>query len=235
MVFFLNYIVPRSGSRWPGAILSSVTLKTPIKDVVIMVSLANREIAEEFAQVGIVWPLIEAKSTSIIQEDAKLGRESMTQEICGSGHLHLLDTTILLFYRSDLETLPGKGASKEVYQNVSKRFEVIATSLPDTQVSVDGDVAGSSNGSLVLSVRDVNMGLGVTELLGKTEINDIDLIATPSGAHEEVGRFDIAVNEVSRVDIFDTRNLWQKDVRNKTKKNRRGQRIPVDQQGGERS
>jgi len=46
------------------------------------------------------------------------------------------------------------------------------------------------------------MGLGVMELLGKTEIDDIDLISTLSNAHEEVVRFDITMNEVSRVDIF---------------------------------
>jgi len=46
------------------------------------------------------------------------------------------------------------------------------------------------------------MGLGVTELLGKTEIDDIDLISTLSNAHEEVVRFDITMNEVSQVDIF---------------------------------
>ena len=37
------------------------------------------------------------------------------------------------------------------------------------------------------------MGLGLRELLGKTEID-----STLSNAHEEVVRFDIAMNEVSR-------------------------------------
>jgi len=61
----------------------------------------------------------------------------------------------------------------------------------------------SSGEILVLLVRDVKMGLGVTELLGETRIDDIDLISMFSNAHEEVVRFDIAINEVSRVDIFD--------------------------------
>ena len=34
----------------------------------------------------------------------------------------------------------------------------------------------SSGGILVLSVRDVKMGLGIMELLGENEIDDIDLI-----------------------------------------------------------
>ena len=86
-----------------------------IKDVVVLMSLTNKEITEKFAQVGIVRLIIEAKSTSVIQEDAKLGGESTAKEIRGSGHLLLHDTIVLLLLRSSLETLPGKGASKEVY------------------------------------------------------------------------------------------------------------------------
>ena len=48
----------------------------------------------------------------------------------------------------------------------------------------------SSGEILVLSVRDVKMGLGITELPGKTRIDDIDLISMFSNAHEEVVRFD---------------------------------------------
>jgi len=44
------------------------------------------------------------------------------------------------------------------------------------QFDIAGGVARSSGGILVLSVRDVKMGLGVMELLGETEIDDIDLI-----------------------------------------------------------
>ena len=218
MVFFLDYLVPGNGfgTGWSGTIMPN----TPIKDIVILVALAKKEITKEFAQIGIIRPLIEAKSTSVIQEDAKLGRESTTQDICGSGHLLLHDTIVHLLLRSSLETLPGKGTSKEMYQDVSKRFEIIATSLLDTQVRVDGDVTGSSSGVLVLLVRDVNIGPGVKELLGETEINDVDLMVTPSDAHEEVVRFNIAVNEMSRVNIFDTRNLWQKGVRKENSKRR---------------
>ena len=44
------------------------------------------------------------------------------------------------------------------------------------QFDIAGGVARSSGGILVLSVRDVKMGLGVMELLGETKIDDIDLI-----------------------------------------------------------
>ena len=57
---------------------------------------------------------------------------------------------------------------------------------------------GSTSQALVLTVRDMEMGLCVTELLCKTEIDGVDLIATLANAHEEVNWFDIPVNEVAR-------------------------------------
>jgi hypothetical protein len=67
--------------------------------------------------------------------------------------------------------------------------------LTDTQVSVDGSISGSSSQVLILTVWDVEVSLGVTVFLCKTEINDINLIATLANAHEEVVRLDITVNE----------------------------------------
>jgi len=51
------------------------------------------------------------------------------------------------------------------------------------------------------------VGFGIPEFLGQTEIDDINLITTLSDAHEEIIRFDVAVNKVSRVDVFDSRDL----------------------------
>jgi hypothetical protein len=52
----------------------------------------------------------------------------------------------------------------------------------------------------------VEVSLGVTVLLCKTEINDIDLISTLSNAHQEVVRLDISVNEGFGVNVFDSAN-----------------------------
>jgi hypothetical protein len=65
----------------------------------------------------------------------------------------------------------------------------------DAQMSVDGSITGSTGQVLILTVWDVEMSLGVTVLLGKTEINDIDLVTTLSYAHEEVVWLDITVDE----------------------------------------
>lgn len=48
------------------------------------------------------------------------------------------------------------------------------------------------------------MSLGVTVLLGQTEINDIDLVAALADAHQEVVWLDITVDEGLGVDVLDT-------------------------------
>lgn len=75
--------------------------------------------------------------------------------------------------------------------------------LTDAQVSVDRGIAGRAGQVLVLSVRDVEVSLGVTVLLRKTEINDVDLVATLANAHEEVVGLDVAVDEGLGVDVLD--------------------------------
>ena len=69
------------------------------------------------------------------------------------------------------------------------------TGLTNSQVSIDGSITSSTSQVLVLTVWDVEVSLRVTVLLGKTEINDIDLVASLTNAHEEVVRLDITVDE----------------------------------------
>lgn len=72
--------------------------------------------------------------------------------------------------------------------------------LLNTQMDVDVSVKSSSSQIFVLPVQDMKVHLWVLEFLFKTEINDIDLIAMFSNAHEEVG-LDVSVNEVSGVNV----------------------------------
>lgn len=67
---------------------------------------------------------------------------------------------------------------------------------------VDTGVTGRTSQVLVLSVRDVEVRLRVTVLLGKTEIDDINLVATLANSHEEVVRLNITVNKGLGVDVF---------------------------------
>ena len=70
-------------------------------------------------------------------------------------------------------------------------------------MGVDGRVTSGTSQVLVLSVRNVEVGLGITVLLGETEIDNVDLVATLADAHEEIIRLDITVDEGLGVDVLD--------------------------------
>ena len=131
------------------------------------------------------------------------------------------DSVVLLLLGSSLESLPWKLASKEVllvssdsqlryteayHEDITKRLEIISTRLLNTQMSIDRGVPGSTSQVLVLSVWNMEVCLGVSVFLGKTEINHIDLVSTLADTHEEIVGLDISVDKVSRVNVFDSRN-----------------------------
>jgi hypothetical protein len=76
----------------------------------------------------------------------------------------------------------------------------------DSQMGVDRSITGSTGQVLVLTVWDVEVSLWVSVLLGKTEINDVDLVSTLSNAHEKVVWLDITVDERLGMDVLNARD-----------------------------
>jgi hypothetical protein len=74
----------------------------------------------------------------------------------------------------------------------------------DTQVRVDAGIAGGTSQVLVLSIRDMEVRLGVAVLLGQTEVDNVDLVAALADAHEDVIWLDVAVDERLGVYVLDT-------------------------------
>lgn len=70
-------------------------------------------------------------------------------------------------------------------------------------MGVDGGVTSGTSQVLILSVRDVEVGLRVPVLLGETKVDHVDLVAPLSDAHEEVVGLNITVNEALGVDVLD--------------------------------
>ena len=70
-------------------------------------------------------------------------------------------------------------------------------------MGVDGGVTSGTSQVLVLSVRDVEVGLGVPVLLGETKVDHVDLVAPLANTHEEVVGLDVAVDEALGVDVLD--------------------------------
>lgn len=73
-------------------------------------------------------------------------------------------------------------------------------------MSVDTGITSRTGQVLVLTIGDVEMGLGVTVFLGQTEIDDIDLIASLANTHQEVVGFDVTMDEGLGMDVFDPGN-----------------------------
>ena len=73
-------------------------------------------------------------------------------------------------------------------------------------MGVDRGIASRTRQVLVLSVGNVEVRLGVAVLLGKTEINHVDLVSSLSDTHEEVVGLDITVDERLGVNVLDTRD-----------------------------
>jgi hypothetical protein len=60
---------------------------------------------------------------------------------------------------------------------------------------------------IVHVVRDMNEGDFVTISVCKPKINDIDQMALAMSAHEKVIGFDVTVDVMLRMDVFDMGNL----------------------------
>lgn len=192
-----------SGSLGDGLGVLLVLVDGPVEDVVVLEALTDEKITEDLAEVRVVRLVVEAERPGVVQVDGELVGEATAENLGGRGHLLLHNAVILLLLSSSLEALPGEGATAEVEHNVSKRLHVITAGLLNTQVGVDGSVTGSTGKVLVLSVRDVEVGLGVAVLLGQTKVNNVDLVTALANTHKEVIRLDITVDEGLGVDVLD--------------------------------
>jgi hypothetical protein len=85
-------------------------------------------------------------------------------------------------------------------------------------MGVDGHITSRASKILVLPVGNMEMSLWVAELLGETKIDNIELIASFTDAHEGVVRLDVAMNEILRMYVFDSRYLRNDGRRKETPK-----------------
>lgn len=175
----------------------------PVEDVVILEAFTDEEITEDLAEIRVVGLVVEAKRAGVVEVDGELVGEATAEDLGGSGHLLLHDAVVLLLLSGSLQALPGQGATAEVEHNVAQGFHVVTAGLLNTQVSVDTGVTSGTGQVLVLTVRDVEVSLGVTVLLGQTKVNNIDLVSTLADAHEKVVGLDVTVDEGLGVDVLD--------------------------------
>jgi hypothetical protein len=179
-----------------------VLVDGPVEDVIVLEGLANEEITEDLAEVRIIGLVVEAERTGVVQVDGEFVGETTAQDLGRGGHLLLHNAVVLLLLGSSLQTLPGKRTTAEVEHDIAQRFHIVTARLLDTEMSVDTGVTGSSSEVLVLTVRNVEVSLGVTVFLRETKINHVDLVTTLANTHQEVVGLDITVDEGLGVDVF---------------------------------
>lgn len=71
-------------------------------------------------------------------------------------------------------------------------------------MGVNTSITCSTRQVLVLTVWDMEVRLRVTVLLSKAKVDNVDLVTPLSDAHQEVVRFDVAVDEGLGMDVLDT-------------------------------
>lgn len=182
-----------------------VLVDGPVEDVVVLEGLADKQVPEDLPQVGVVGFVVETQGTGVVQVDSKLIGVATAQDLSGGGHLLLHNTIVLLLLGGGLQTLPGEGATAEIKHDIAQRLHIVTTGLLNTQVSVDTGITSGTSEVLVLTVGDVEVGLGVTVFLGQTKVNDIDLVSTLANTHQEIVGLDITVDEGFGMDVLDAR------------------------------
>lgn len=183
-----------------------ILVHSPIENIVVLKSLANKKIAENLAQVAVVGLVIESKRPCIVEVNGKFVRESAAKHLGWRSHLLLHNTVILLLLRSSLQALPRQRTTAEIEHDIAEGFHVVSARLLYAEMGVDGGISRGTSEVFVLTVRDMKVRLGVPVLLRKAEVDDIDLIAALTDAHQEVVRFNVTVNETLRMYVLNARN-----------------------------
>jgi len=148
----------------------------PVEDKVILIAFAEEQILQEAPKIGIVWSVLKAQTTAVVQVRHDLSGEVLAQYLNRSGHLLLHDLFILFLLAVGLESLPWQTATVEVHEHIADGFQIVASALFDAQVRIDTCIACGAGQVLSLSVWDVLLGLRVTILLGQAEIDDVNLV-----------------------------------------------------------
>jgi hypothetical protein len=106
-----------------------VLVHSPVKDVVVLEALADEEITEDLAEVGVVRLVVEAKRAGVVEVDGELIGEATAEDLGRCRHLLLHDAVILLLLGGRLQTLPRETATTEVEHDISERLHVITAGL----------------------------------------------------------------------------------------------------------
>lgn len=80
VLLFLHDLAAATRLDARAGTFSLVAVHAPVEDVVVLISLANEEVAEELAKVGVIGLVVKAEGTGVVEENPKLIREATAEE-----------------------------------------------------------------------------------------------------------------------------------------------------------
>ena len=86
--------------------------------MIVTVTLAYEEVAEEFAQMGIFRSVVKAQGTDVVKISRKFLRQTLAQLFYTNCPLLFQDEFLPLLMVCGLETLPGERGPEEVEKHV---------------------------------------------------------------------------------------------------------------------
>jgi len=124
-------------------------------------ALGMVQISEQLPQIRNVWFGIEFKRACVGEKLGELTGASLAQ-LCNRYLLLLFQNqTVLLLCILGLEALPGQCAFQKVNKNITNGFEIIAATLLDAKVVINGGVTRSAGEGASVSVWYMVEVLGV--------------------------------------------------------------------------
>lgn len=197
-------------------------LNGPIEHVVILETFDNKQIAEEFAEIGIIRLIVKTQLTDILEVSCELLWELTAKVLGRDVHLLLFDELVSLVLRRSLQVLPGQRAAGKVNHYISKRFEIIAAGLlyvtlspvsvtdsfihTDSQMIINTRITASSPELAIIIICPMDAHFRISVFLHKVKIHDVYQISKLAGSHQEVFWLDIAMDKGFTVDVFDARD-----------------------------
>lgn len=159
---------------------------------------------EEFDAPPIVGLLLEGERSAVLHEFLELMWVASTQLFQRRVDLLLLDVIVFLVLAAAWQTLPWEHAFNQIKQHVANGFEIVTTGLLDTLMGADGGVSCRTCQVLAVLVWDV-LALAVHVALGKTEVDDVDVVARRVvTTDQEVVWLDISVDDSFFMHLLNT-------------------------------
>ena len=152
----------------------------------------------------IVRLLLELQRAAILHKLPKFGRMAPAKFLQRSLNLLLLDGIVLLVLAAARQTLPRQRALDQIKQNVTDRFQIVASTLLNSLVRRYRGISGRPGQIFTVLVGYV-LTLAVLVALGQAEVDNEDIISRallPS--NQEVVRLDVTMDDALFMHLFNS-------------------------------